>query len=243
MIKLSKNETVVFIGDSITDGNRGRSMDLNHIFGHGFPEMICARLGADNFENTPKFVNKGISGESLTHIYARLGCDCLQYKPGIINILAGVNDAECWSEGLTCEMVVKKYLDTMERIIRDSREVLPEVKLIICEPFYAKIKYTEDPFKYIPHPDCEVYFKFGNLDKTDEYVEKRENIVKAIQKELPKLCEKHGVIYVPFQDVFDNAAKTTHMSYFIWDNIHPTMVGHRLMADRWLEVVEKELNK
>ena len=243
MIKLSKNETVVFIGDSITDGNRGRSMDLNHIFGHGFPEMICSRLGADNYENTPKFVNKGISGESLTHVYARLGNDCLQYKPGLINILAGVNDAGSWSPGQPDEMIVKKYKDTLERIVTDAREVVPDVKIVICEPFYAKVKYTEDPFTHIPHPDCEVYFRFGNLDQTEEYVDKRMLLVKAMQKELPELCKKLDVIFVPLQDVFDNAAKNTHMSYFIWDNTHPTMIGHRLMADRWFEVVEKELGE
>ena len=48
-------------------------------------------------------------------------------------------------------------------------------------------------------------------------------------------------LYVPFQDVFDKAVETTPGSYFIWDNVHPTMVGHRLMADRWLDVVEKNL--
>ena len=28
---------ILFQGDSITDGNRGRSKDPNHILGHGYP--------------------------------------------------------------------------------------------------------------------------------------------------------------------------------------------------------------
>ena len=50
--------------------------------------------------------------------------------------------------------------------------------------------------------------------------------------------EKYGLTYVPFQDIFDEWAKKVAPSYLIWDNVHPTMAGHRLMADRWLETVE-----
>jgi len=30
-MKLNKNDVVLFSGDSITDGNRGKCMDCNHI--------------------------------------------------------------------------------------------------------------------------------------------------------------------------------------------------------------------
>lgn len=36
MMKLSDKDVVLFSGDSITDGNRGKSMDCNHIMGHGY---------------------------------------------------------------------------------------------------------------------------------------------------------------------------------------------------------------
>ncbi len=40
MIKLKKQETFVFIGDSITHGGRLPSMDMNNIMEHGFPAQI-----------------------------------------------------------------------------------------------------------------------------------------------------------------------------------------------------------
>jgi len=40
------NGGIVFQGDSITDGNRGRSADPNHILGHGYVFIIAARHGA-----------------------------------------------------------------------------------------------------------------------------------------------------------------------------------------------------
>ena len=35
MIYLNSEDIVLFSGDSITDGNRGRKMDCNHTMGHG----------------------------------------------------------------------------------------------------------------------------------------------------------------------------------------------------------------
>ena len=48
MIKLKENTTILFQGDSITDGNRGRNEDLNHIMGHGYQYIVGARLQGDN---------------------------------------------------------------------------------------------------------------------------------------------------------------------------------------------------
>lgn len=243
MIHLNRNDTVLFIGDSITDGGRGKTMDLNHIMGHGFAEFICARLGADNYKNMPKFVNKGISGDSSLQIYARWGRDVIQYKPSIINLLCGVNDSSNLAKDLPIEMIVENYLKTIESILTDTFQLLPKVKFVLCEPFYADVKFTEAPYKYIPHLYSEAYFKFANIERDEKRIERQGKVTALIQKSLPALAKKYGVIYVSFQKVFDNAAKDTHISYFIWDNIHPTFIGHRLMADRWLEVVEREWNK
>lgn len=40
-----ENGRILFQGDSITDGNRGRSADPNHILGHGYVFIIAARYG------------------------------------------------------------------------------------------------------------------------------------------------------------------------------------------------------
>ena len=40
------NARILFQGDSITDGNRGRNTDPNHILGHGYCFIIAAKYGA-----------------------------------------------------------------------------------------------------------------------------------------------------------------------------------------------------
>jgi lysophospholipase L1-like esterase len=238
MIKLSQNDVVLFIGDSITDGNRGLTMDLNHIMGHGYQQIVASRLAADNHKAMPKFINKGISGNKSFQILKRWQEDCLQYKPTIISLLCGVNDV---LYNIDKTETSKEAVEYIEEILKTTFSALPDVKFILCEPFYLDVRNQDAPYENIPHPKCEEDFHFGNNPLDIEKVEKAKKKIKMLQADLPLLAEKYGCIYVPFQDVYDKAVETTPASYFIWDNVHPTMVGHRLMADRWLEVVEKAL--
>ncbi len=41
-----ENARILFQGDSITDGNRGRNEDPNHILGHGYCFIIAAKYGS-----------------------------------------------------------------------------------------------------------------------------------------------------------------------------------------------------
>ena len=41
---LSENDLILFSGDSITDGNRVKKMDCNHIMGHGYTLFLPSLL-------------------------------------------------------------------------------------------------------------------------------------------------------------------------------------------------------
>jgi hypothetical protein len=51
---------ILFQGDSITDGNRGRSADPNHILGHGYAFIIAAKFGSAMAASDLTFINRGI---------------------------------------------------------------------------------------------------------------------------------------------------------------------------------------
>lgn len=240
MIRLKKQETFVFAGDSITHGGRMLAMDMNNIMGHGFQELISARIAADNLEKQPLFVNKGVSSDTSQRIYSRWATDVLAYKPTVINLLAGINDVG-YGYGMPAELALRKYMNTMEMILQDTFELLPDVKFFLCEPFWMDVRNQEKPFEGLPHPLCEPEITYGNSGMTDEVIREYTRRITMMQQELPKLAEKYGAVYVPFQDLFDEGAKKVPASYLIWDNVHPTMVGHQLLADRWLSIAEKVL--
>jgi lysophospholipase L1-like esterase len=60
-----KGARILFQGDSITDGNRGRGADPNHILGHGYVFVTAARHGAAFPELQIDFMNRGISGNTV----------------------------------------------------------------------------------------------------------------------------------------------------------------------------------
>ncbi len=122
------NERVLFQGDSITDGNRGRSVDPNHILGHGYAFIIAARHGAGFPERKLDFSNRGVSGNTVLDLEKRWAKDTLALKPDLLSIMIGVNDQ---SRNVTLEA----YEATYDKLLTDARAQNPKLKLVLMEPF------------------------------------------------------------------------------------------------------------
>jgi lysophospholipase L1-like esterase len=119
---------ILFQGDSITDGNRGRSADPNHILGHGYAFIIAARHGAAFPKSNLDFMNRGVSGNTVRDLEKRWQKETLDLKPDILSILIGVNDD---AQGLSLE----EYEQTYERLIDQAKRANPSIKLVLGEPF------------------------------------------------------------------------------------------------------------
>src|SRR3954467_1929859 len=92
MAAFAPGARILFQGDSITDGNRGRSADPNHILGHGYVFIIAAKYGAAFAALDLQFLNRGISGNTVRELQKRREKDTLELKPDLLSILIGVND-------------------------------------------------------------------------------------------------------------------------------------------------------
>jgi lysophospholipase L1-like esterase len=122
------NSRILFQGDSITDGNRGRSADPNHILGHGYVFIIAARNGAAQPELRLDFANRGVSGNTVLALEKRWQKDTLDLKPDVLSILIGVNDE---SHGVSLDQYEQAY----DKIITEAKAANPKLKLVLCEPF------------------------------------------------------------------------------------------------------------
>ena len=119
---------ILFQGDSITDGNRGRDWDPNHILGHGYAFIVGAKLGAECAERNWTFLNRGISGNKVTDLAERWDADTLALRPDVLSILIGVNDA-------SASVPVEKYERDYDALLSSTVAALPAVRLVLCEPF------------------------------------------------------------------------------------------------------------
>lgn len=126
---------ILFQGDSITDGNRGRSADPNHILGHGYAFIIAAKFGAAFPEAKLEFFNRGISGNTVLDLEKRWQKDTLDLKPDLLSILIGVNDK---GKGVPFDA----YEQTYDKLLADAKAANPKLKFILCEPFVVNHRAT-----------------------------------------------------------------------------------------------------
>ncbi len=198
---------ILFQGDSITDCGR---YPEEYSYGYGYPNLVSAQLG---FENPKKydFVNKGISGNRIVDVYARIKRDIINLKPDFMSILIGVNDV--WHEYVETPNGVAndKFYKVYCMLIDDLKEALPELKIMILEPFCLKGSGNENYF-----------------DDFKVEVLKRAEMAK-------KVAEKYNLIFVPLQEKFDEASKEAPNDYWLRDGVHPTHCGHELIKREWLK--------
>ena len=122
-----ENARILFQGDSITDGNRGRNDDPNHILGHGYCFIIAAKFGAQFPERKLTFMNRGISGNTVQSLAARWKQDTLDLKPDLLSILVGINDQR---------VPLDQYEQVYDKLLADARAANPNIRCVLCEPFY-----------------------------------------------------------------------------------------------------------
>jgi len=133
----SKGARILFQGDSITDGNRGRSTDPNHILGHGYVFIIAARHGEAFPELNLDFMNRGVSGNTVLDLEKRWQKDTLDLKPDLLSILIGVNDH---GRGVALD----QYEQVYDKLLADARAANPRLKLVLCEPFGLPVGRCRD---------------------------------------------------------------------------------------------------
>ena len=215
MIKIKENDVILFQGDSITDGNRGRNSDPNHIHGHGYQYILASEILADNLGKNVTVYNRGISGNRIADLYARWIEDCLNLKPTILSILIGVNEL-VFQYDHNCGASPERFKKTYRLLIEEVLEKNPDIKIIIMEPFFGKHR-EEAPGEYI------------------------KSNIGFYQKASKEIAEEFNLIFVPLQEVFDEASKTCDIFELLWDGVHPTTAGHQLIARQWKKCVENAL--
>jgi lysophospholipase L1-like esterase len=215
----TENENLVFLfqGDSITDGNRGRNNDPNHIMGHGYAFSIATRVGAHFPTRKLSFINRGISGNKITDLAARWEADTLNLKPDVLSILIGVNDTNAAVNNREAPGS-QEFENVFRKLLEDTKRRLPGCRLVVCEPFILPVGRVKE-----------------NWTAWNSEIKKRQEIAN-------KLASEFETIFVPLQKIFTEAANKPSAEYWIWDGIHPTVAGHELITKEWLKQVGKKLH-
>lgn len=202
---------ILFQGDSITDMYRVREDDSYG--GCGYATLVSAELGCD-YPGEYEFFNRGIGGDRSIDLLARIKRDMINLKPDVMSILVGVNDI--WAELDTKNGVSKeKYESYMDIIINDVLEALPDIKLMIMEPFVLRGAVTEEKW---------AEFRLG---------------VEQIADAARKTASRHNIKFIPLMKKFDDMATAVSPDYWTVDGIHPTAAGGELIKREWIKAFKE----
>jgi len=214
-IQLLKDYKILFQGDSITDSGRNKE-DISgfnnaRVLGNGYVFLAAAALLRKYAPLNLKIFNKGISGNKVFQLAERWDKDCLDIKPDVLSILIGVNDIWHKLNGQydgTVDVYRRDYIALLER----TKNALPDVQLIICEPFGVRgVKAVGD--KWYP-----------------EFLE--------YQKTARDIAIQFGAVFIPYQSIYDEAQKQAPGEYWTGDGVHPSLAGAELMAEAWMNVIK-----
>ena len=202
----------LFQGDSITDAGRERDTTRigTEVFGYGYPILFASEVLKNN-KGKYEFANRGISGNRIVDVYARIKADIINLKPDVMSILIGVNDV--WHEfGSQNGVATPKFEKIYSMLIEEIKEALPDIKIIILEPFVLNGLATQSVYDD---------FRKGVEEKA------------AASK---RVADKYNLAFVPLMKQFDDAAADGDTAYWTTDGVHPTAAGHQLIKEELMKV-------
>ena len=217
---------IIFFGDSITDSSRERgSSDAgrvaeNHLtvpraYGSGYVFLTATELF---YEQPGKYqiLNRGIGGDRLPQLYARVALDVWRETPDVLSILIGFNDID------PGENPNPTYLERWGRVyrmlIKDTLESCPDTKIMILEPFAVR-----------------------NPEKAYTLARYRE--VLAYAKEARRIAEEFSLPFVELQEKIDEAVEKYGIDAVLYDGTHPNLVGSKVISDAWLRVFRENFGE
>jgi lysophospholipase L1-like esterase len=132
---ISKGDTILFQGDSVTDA--GRNYEDPASLGTGYPLLVAARLLATRPDLGLRFRNRGISGNRTADLLGRWDEDCLSHKPDVLSILIGINNV--WRRYDSADPTdPQTFRDEYTRLLSDAREGGVR-EILILEPFLLPV--------------------------------------------------------------------------------------------------------
>lgn len=213
-ISLDKGDVILFQGDSITDFHRKRS-DNNYnspeALGVGYVAHTSTDLLFRYPEDRFKIYNRGVSGNVVPQLAARWDKDCFALQPNVLSILIGVNDF--WHTLVSgYKGTIDTYRHDYSALLERTKQKLPDVKLIIGEPYAIPGVKAVDQRWY---PTFNEYRQAAR-----------------------EIAESFGAVFIPYQSIYNKALKLAPGSYWTIDGVHPTMAGAGLMAHAWMETIK-----
>jgi lysophospholipase L1-like esterase len=204
--RLQDGQTILFIGDSITDC--GRREDRGRPLGLGYVRFFNDLLIAREPEKRVNVVNRGIGGNTIEDLRSRWHDDVLAYRPDWLSIKIGINDVNrhLTSTGRAF-LPPEEYRDIYLLLLELTRDALPEVQILLIDPFFISRDTLDDSYR------CLV------LRTIEDYI--------AVVHEM---SERFATLLVPTHEIFQRILDLRPAEDLTPEPVHPHATGHMVIA-------------
>jgi len=213
-MKIADGESILFIGDSITDCGRNRPFGQGAGLGESYVAFVDSLLAAFYPERHIRVLNTGIGGNRVTDLESRWQEDVLDLAPDWLSVMIGINDV--WRQfdnpSDSCQVTIDQYETIYRTLLEQSR---PKLKgLVLMTPYYIESNLS-DPMR--------------NLMDTYSAVVKR-------------LALDFDAVFVNVQAAFDSYLVHRTTQSLCGDRVHPNKTGHMIMARSFLTAIGFDWN-
>ncbi len=202
-------QTVVFIGDSITDcGRRGDQAP----FGSGYVKIAIDLITARYPERNITHFNEGIGGNTVLDLHNRWSDDLLSHKPDWVSVKIGINDLHR-TLGQPDVLPPEKYEQLYREILQSTRDNT-DARLVLIDPFYIS---TE----------------------TDTNVQQGHvlSMLTGYLNVVDKLAQEFDALHVYTHQKFQEQLRYRSPDAFCPEPVHPYLSGHVIIALALLETL------
>ncbi len=209
-MRIEDKQTILFIGDSITDCGRNHPIGEGNGLGSGYVSIVDSLLTSFYPEKLIRVCNTGIGGNRVTDLADRWQTDAMDIAPDWLSIMIGINDV--WRQFDHINLL--EQIDP-ERFESTYRELLEQTRchlrgLTLMTPFYLET-YTEDPMRKLMD-------FYGQIVK--------------------RLASDYDAEFVDTQCFFNRHLSHRPTQSICGDRVHPNQAGHMIIAKAFLHSID-----
>ena len=153
--------------------------------------------------------NRGIGGHLSCDLLERLESELKETKATVLSILIGINDVWRRYDGNDRITTPEQFEENYDKILKIAKKYVREI--ILLEPFLI----PTDPEKAVFRED----------------LDPKIHIVRS-------LARKYKTDFIPLDGIFAEKCINTNPAVLSEDGVHPTLVGHSVIASEWLKRVQ-----
>jgi lysophospholipase L1-like esterase len=155
-----------------------------------------------------EIINVGISGHRMIDLENRWDTDVLAHKPTLVSVAIGINDM--WRRYDSNDPTSVENFEEGYRRVLTVTKAHGNPDLVLCEPFLLSVREEMNSWR--------------------EDLDPKIAVVHAMAAEF-------GATLVRFDQRLNDVAQEMSMLELAEDGVHPSKLGHQIMADLWLQTV------